>query len=252
MDRQRDTRPTGQPWGARQDRCPYRTAAAWGQGGRDHETRKFLRKIATSSPPLYRQGKVRWTGHISWGQQVPPSLEPAGQAALPSLHGVSPFLLPILSIFPWGSLPWRNTELCLVKLSPPCPGPLQAPQQPHNSTRHQFYTYFCKRKVLRQSSPGKVPLTTSLIKGTAEDALHDPQITAWQNSKLGTPEIQELWCCSSNSAQHSPPVVNRNIQNSFSNCQCVGKFTFSLFTSSAVKIKIPKYFNRFHSLPRVL
>lgn len=93
-------------------------------------------------------------------------------------------------------LPWRllarNRDLCPAKLSPPCPGPLQIPQQPHNSTRHQFHTYFCKRNVLRQCFPCKVPLTTSLITGTAEDTLHDPWIAAWQNSKLSTPNPRTL------------------------------------------------------------
>lgn len=93
-------------------------------------------------------------------------------------------------------LPWRllarNRDLCPAKLSPPCPGPLQIPQQPHNSTRHQFHTYFCKRKVLRQCFPCKVPLTTPLITGTAEGTLHDPWIAAWQNSKLSTPNPRTL------------------------------------------------------------
>lgn len=109
---------------------------------------------------------------------VPPPLEPAGQAALPLLHGVSPSSFPSSPSSLGSPLPWRNTELCLAKLSSPCPGPRQAPQQPHSSTRHQFYTDFCKRKGLRQSFPCKVPLTTSLITDTAEDILHDSQITA--------------------------------------------------------------------------
>lgn len=192
---------------------PGRAGALTGQQqleAREEETKKqgnSLEKQQLQVLPSTGRAKSswkHWIGHISWWQQVSPPLQPAGQAALPSLmvwalSSSHPLHLPL------GDSTLEGHRTVPGQAFPSLPrataGSTTATQQHKTSVLHIFLQKESSQTILSMKSPSD----------HTSDHRHCWGCSAWPSDhsltklKLGTPEIQELWCCSGNSAQHSPP-----------------------------------------------